>query len=218
MCPGARGPLYRKSQCNHCLEPACASACFVAAFKKNRNGAVTYDESVCVGCRYCMIACPFEIPTYEYDKAFTPRIMKCTFCHPRLVQGQLPGCVEICPAEALTFGKRRDLLRIARERIEVPGPLCRPHLRRDEMGGTAWLTISGVPFRELGMREDLGTTAAPELTKGALSVVPIVAGMWPVLLTGIYAISQRREKIAREEQAAAVTRPWPRRRPRPRPS
>ena len=72
------------------------------------------------------------------------------------------------------------------------------------MGGTAWLTISGVPFRELGMREDLGTTPAPELTKGALSVVPIVAGMWPVLLTGIYAISQRKDKVAREEQAAAV--------------
>lgn len=203
--PGARGPLYRKSQCNHCLEPACASACFVAAFKKNSNGAVTYDESVCVGCRYCMIACPFEIPAYEYDKAFTPRIMKCTFCHPRLVQGQLPGCVEICPAEALTFGKRRDLLRIARERIEkFPGRYLDHVYGETEMGGTAWLTISGVPFRELGMREDLGTVAAPELTKGALSVVPIVAGMWPVLLTGIYAISQRREKIAREEQAAAV--------------
>jgi ferredoxin len=152
-----------------------------------------------------MIACPFEIPAYEYDQAFTPRVMKCTFCYPRLIQGQLPGCVEICPAEALTFGRRRDLLRIARERIDrLPGRYLDHIYGETEMGGTAWLTISGVPFRELGMREDLGTTPAPELTKGALSVVPIVAGMWPVLLTGIYAISQRREKIAREEQAAAV--------------
>ena len=203
--PGARGPLYRKLQCNHCLEPACASACFVAAFHKNSNGSVTYDESVCVGCRYCMIACPFEIPTYEYDKAFTPRVMKCTFCHPRLLEGLLPGCVEICPSEALTFGRRRDLLRIGRERIEkFPGRYIDHIYGETEMGGTAWLTLSGVPFRELGMREDLGTVAAPELTKGALSVVPIVAGLWPVLLTGIYAITQRRDKIAREESATAV--------------
>jgi Fe-S-cluster-containing dehydrogenase component len=203
--PGAPGPVFRKIQCNHCLEPACASACFVRAFTKNANGAVTYDETVCVGCRYCMIACPFEIPAYEYDKAFTPRIMKCTFCHPRLVKGQLPGCVEICPAEALTFGKRRHLLKIARERIEQYPGRYRDHIYGEsEMGGTAWLTLAGVPFRDLGMREDLGVTPAPELTKGALSVVPIVAGMWPVLLTGIYAISQRRDKIAREEQSAAV--------------
>jgi formate dehydrogenase iron-sulfur subunit len=203
--PGAKGPLYRKIQCNHCLEPACASACFVRAFTKNSSGAVTYDESVCVGCRYCMIACPFEIPTYEYDKAFTPRIMKCTFCQPRLLKGQLPGCVEICPAEALTFGKRRNLLKIARERIGLFPARYIDHIYGEtEMGGTAWLTLSGVPFRELGMREDLGTTPAPELTKGALSVVPIVAGLWPVLLTGIYAISQRKDTVAREEQAAAV--------------
>ena len=203
--PGAKGPLYRKLQCNHCLEPACASACFVRAFTKDPNGAVTYDESVCVGCRYCMIACPFEIPTYEYDRALEPRIMKCTFCQPRLAKGLLPGCVEICPVEALTFGRRRDLIRIAHERFaQFPGRYIDAIYGEKEMGGTAWMTISGVPFRELGLREDLGVTPAPELTKGALSVVPIVAGMWPVLLTGIYAISQRRDKIAREEQAAAV--------------
>jgi Fe-S-cluster-containing dehydrogenase component len=203
---GAKGPLYRKIQCNHCLEPACASACFVRAFTKNSNGAVTYDETVCVGCRYCMIACPFEIPTYEYNQAFTPRIMKCTFCYPRLIKGQLPGCVEICPAEALTFGNRRNLLKIARQRMElIPGRYVDHIYGETEMGGTAWMTISGVPFRELGMREDLGNTPAPELTKGALSVVPMVAGLWPVLLTGIYAISQRKERIAREEKAAAVS-------------
>ena len=111
------GPLYRKIQCNHCLEPACASACFVRAFRKTDTGAVTYDASVCVGCRYCMIACPFEIPTYEYEKALTPRVQKCTLCYPRISKGLLPGCVEICPTEALTYGNRSDLLRVARERI-----------------------------------------------------------------------------------------------------
>ncbi len=202
---GARGPVYRKIQCNHCLEPACAPARVVRAFAQNADGSVTYDESVCVGCRYCMIACPFEIPAYEYDKAFTPRVMKCTFCHPRLVQGLLPGCVEICPTEALTFGRRRDLLRIARARMaQSPGRYIEHIYGEFEMGGTAWLTISGVPFRAIGMREDLGTTPAPELTKGALGVVPVVAAMWPVLLTGIYAINRRRDRIAREEREAAV--------------
>ena len=81
--PGAAGPVYKKWQCNHCLEPACASSCFVRAFTKTPQGAVTWDGTVCVGCRYCMIACPFEIPTFEYNEPLTPRIMKCTLCNPR---------------------------------------------------------------------------------------------------------------------------------------
>ncbi|MGD9250399.1 MAG: 4Fe-4S dicluster domain-containing protein [Desulfobacterales bacterium] len=198
-------PLYVKDQCNHCLEPACASACFVNAFTKTKEGAVIYDESVCVGCRYCMIACPFEIPTYEYDKALTPRVMKCTLCHPRLLEGKLPGCVEVCPTEALTFGRREDLIRIARERIRRQPDRYVDHIYgENEMGGTSWLYIAGTPFRELGMREDLGVTSAPALTAGALGAVPIVVGLWPVLLTGIYAVSKRKDKIAQEEQTEAV--------------
>ncbi|ABW68055.1 sulfate respiration complex iron-sulfur protein HmcB [Desulfosudis oleivorans] len=203
--PGAARPVFRKIQCNHCLEPACASACFVKAFKKTPQGPVTYDASVCVGCRYCMIACPFEIPCYEYDKVLTPRVTKCTLCAPRLKQGLLPGCVSACPMEALTFGKREDLLKIAHERIRAyPGRYVDHVYGEREMGGTSWLHLSGVPFGQIGMREDLGTTPAPQLTKGALSVVPMVTGLWPVLLVGIYAITQRKNKIAREEQAEAV--------------
>ena len=200
-----QGPVYRKVQCNHCLEPACASACFVSAFTKNRIGSVTYDASVCVGCRYCMIACPFEIPTYEYDKALTPRVRKCTLCHPRIVKGLLPGCVEACPTEALTYGKREDLLHIARQRIQRFPDRYVDHIYGErEMGGTSWLHLSAVPFNQIGMREDLGVTPAPSLTKGALSAVPIVVGLWPVLLTGIYAISQRKDKIAESEKAEAI--------------
>jgi Fe-S-cluster-containing dehydrogenase component len=198
--PGKTGPLFGKIQCNHCLEPACASACFVKAFKKTETGAVTYDASVCVGCRYCMIACPFEIPAYEYNEPLTPRVMKCTMCYPRISQGQLPGCVEACPMEALTFGKREDLIKIARERIrEYPDKYVDHIYGETEMGGTSWLYISSVPFSDIGMREDLGSTPAPELTSGALSVVPIVAGLWPVLLMGIYAISKRKEIIFQQE-------------------
>ena len=200
-----KGPLYRRIGCNHCLEPACASSCFVRAYTKTKTGAVTYDVSVCVGCRYCMIACPFEIPTFEYDKVLTPRIRKCTMCYPRLIEGKLPGCVLACPKEALTFGKRTDLIKIARERIRKYPDRYVDHIYGEhEMGGTSWLYLSGVPFKELGMREDLGITPAPELTKGALGAVPLVVGLWPVLLTGIYAMSKRKEKIAREEQEKAV--------------
>jgi len=200
-----RGPLYRKIQCNHCLEPACASVCFVKAFKKTASGAVTYDASVCVGCRYCMIACPFDIPAYEYDNAFSPRVMKCTMCHPRISKGLLPGCVEACPTEALTYGKREDLLSIGRERIrQFPDRYVDHIYGENEMGGTGWLYLCEVPFNQIGMREDLGVTPAPKLTAGALSAVPIVVGIWPVLLGGIYAINQRKEKIAKQEKEQAV--------------
>lgn len=199
-------PVYSKVQCNHCLEPACASVCFVSAFSKTESGAVIYDETVCVGCRYCMIACPFEIPTYEYDSAFSPRVRKCTLCYPRIVKGLLPGCVEACPTEALTYGKRRDLLRIGRERIRKFPERYIDHIYGEhEMGGTSWLHLSAVPFKDIGMREDLGTTPAPKLTSGALSAVPMVVGLWPVLLGGVYAINKRREKIEKQEQAQAVS-------------
>jgi len=198
-------PIFVKNQCNHCLEPACASVCFVKAFKKTKEGAVVYDASVCVGCRYCMVACPFEIPTYEYDNAFSPRIMKCTMCHPRVLEGKLPGCVESCPTEALVFGRRDDLLKIARQRIVRRPEKYVDHIYGErEMGGTSWLYLSGVPFDAIGMRMDLGVTPAPELTAGALGAVPMVVGLWPVLLTGIYAMSKRKEKIAAEEKAQAV--------------
>ena len=200
-----KDPIYRKVQCNHCLEPACASACFVSAFTKTKTGAVIYDESVCVGCRYCMIACPFEIPTYEYDNAFSPRVMKCTMCYPRISKGLLPGCVEACPTEALTYGKREDLLRIGRQRIaKFPERYVDHIYGENEMGGTSWLYLSSVPFKDVGMREDLGVTPAPKLTSGALSAVPMIAGLWPVLLTGIYAINQRKAKIEKQEKEEAV--------------
>ena len=200
-----KGPVFRKIQCNHCLEPACASACFVAAFSKKPSGPVIYDSSVCVGCRYCMIACPFEIPTYEYDNPFTPTVVKCTMCAPRIEKGQRPGCVEACPKEALAFGERNGLIRIARERIRKHPERYVDHIYGEqEMGGTSWLYLSGIPFNKINMREDLGITPAPALTSGALSVVPMVVGLWPILLTGIYSISKRKEKIAAEEKAKAV--------------
>src|SRR5512140_3271743 len=100
-----------KVQCMHCNEPACASACIVGALRKTQFGAVTYDSWKCIGCRYCMVACPFQVPAYEYDNALTPQVRKCSFCAQRgTAEGKKPACVGICPNEALTFGKRRDLV------------------------------------------------------------------------------------------------------------
>ena len=199
------GNIFAKTQCNHCQEPACASACFVKALKKDRTGAVEYDGSLCVGCRYCMIACPFNIPAYTYHNALSPVVTKCTLCLPRIREGKLPGCVEICPKEALTFGRREDLVKVAWKRIyKRPGKYVEHVYGEHEMGGTSWIYISAVPFENIGMREDLGVISAPQLTAGALGTVPIVVGLWPVLLTGVYAISKRKEKIARQEKQAAV--------------
>jgi formate dehydrogenase iron-sulfur subunit len=198
---------FIKRQCNHCLEPACASVCFVRAFTKTPEGAVVYNENVCVGCRYCMIACPFEIPAYQYDNAFSPKVTKCTMCHPRVVKGLLPGCVEACPTEALIFGKRSDLLAMARRRITRHPDQYVDHIYGEhEMGGTNWLYLAGEPFENLGLRTDLGTTPAPKLTAGALGAVPMVVGLWPVLLTGVYAMNKRRDKLAAEAQADAVAK------------
>lgn len=199
------GNVFAKTQCNHCQEPACASACFVKAFKKDKTGAVIYDESLCVGCRYCMVACPFNVPAYTYNDPLTPKVTKCTLCHPRIIEGKLPGCVEVCPKEALVFGKRTDLVKLAWKRLSENSDRYIQHVYGEhEMGGTSWLYISGLPFEQIGMREDLGTASAPELTSGALAAVPIVVGLWPVLLTGVYAIAKRKDKIARQEREAAV--------------
>jgi len=196
-----RKPVFIKNQCNHCVTPACVSACFVKALKKTRQGPVVYDASVCVGCRYCIIACPFEIPTYEYDNPTNPGISKCTMCADRIKKGQLPGCVEACPKEALIFGKRADLMKLAHASIWKYPDRYIDHIYGEyEIGGTSWLYLSAVPFKSLGMREDLGTIPASSLTSGALSIIPLVAGLWPFLLTGIYVMNKQKGKEAKEQR------------------
>ena len=203
--PDRQLPVYVKKQCNHCKEPACVSACFVKALKKSESGAVVYDASLCVGCRYCMIACPFNIPAYEYDNPFTPEIAKCTLCQPIILKGQVPGCVDICPKEALTFGTRDELIQIARRRIKTHPDRYVNHIYGEhEMGGCNWLYISNTPFADIDMEEDLGITPAPALTSGALAAVPVVVSLWVVFITGIHAISKRKEQMAENEKQTAV--------------
>jgi formate dehydrogenase iron-sulfur subunit len=197
-------PIYVKQQCRHCDEPACASACLVNAFTKTPKGAVTYNKGVCVGCRYCMTACPFYVPAYEYHDPFSPEIKKCTMCYDtRVSKGGIPACVEACPMEAMTFGKRSDLISLARKRImENPNRYVDHIYGEHEVGGTSWLYISGVPFEHLGFPTDLGTTPYPELTRGFLSMVPAVLVIWPALLGGFYMFAQHRDQMDEEEEEA----------------
>ena len=128
----------------HCNQPACVSACIVGALKKNRIGSVDYDAWKCIGCRYCMVACPFQIPAYEYNEALKPRVMKCTFCVDRLEEGKQAGVrVGICPNEALTFGTREQLIDLAKERIKANPELYFDHVYGEkEVGGTSWMYLA----------------------------------------------------------------------------
>ena len=197
--------VYRKHQCMHCNEPCCASVCFVAAFTKTPEGPVLYNPDVCVGCRYCITACPYYAPAYEHHEPFTPRVVRCTMCYPRIKKGQNPGCADACPMGAITYGRREELIAVARERIrKYPERYIDYLFGENDFGGTSWLTLAGIPFGELDLPEDTSYTPLPELTKGFLSVVPLVLTMWPGLLLGFYAFTKRREKVGREELHAAV--------------
>ncbi|MEA3287049.1 MAG: 4Fe-4S dicluster domain-containing protein [Candidatus Marinimicrobia bacterium] len=179
------GEVYTKQQCMHCAQPACASACLTQAMKKQESGPVTWDAGKCMGCRYCMISCPFDIPKFEYDSN-NPKIGKCQMCFDKLKEGEAPACVEACPAEALIFGKRSDLLRIAHKRIlDNPGTYTDHVYGEFEAGGTSWLNLSPVPFKELGFNTNVETKPYPELTKGFLYSVPSVFILWPALLMGL---------------------------------
>jgi len=190
-------PLFRKMQCNHCNEPACLTSCFVNAYTKTPQGAVIYNPKVCVGCRTCMIACPFYIPTFKYSSAFSPRIMKCIFCYDtRLKDGKPPACVEACPQEALTFGKRIDMLEVAHQRIRMePGKYIDHVYGEHEAGGTSWMYISPVPFDEVGL--DTSVTREPILNyvKGFLAIVPMVLTIWPALFAGFHLLATRKDRI-----------------------
>ena len=196
----ASKPVYRKIQCNHCLEPACATACPIHAYTKTPEGAVIYNEDLCFGCRYCVIACPFNIPGYDYESATEPKIVKCILCYGRLKKGQIPACAEACPGGALTFGRRADLLKLARKRImENPDKYIDHIYGEHEVGGTSWLYISGVPFEQLGFQMNLPKKPLIELSKGYLSSVPVILTTFPAIFGLVYATMHNRERADRKE-------------------
>ncbi len=181
----SKGIIFSKTQCMHCDQPACVSACLVNAMYKTDEGPVIWKESKCMGCRYCMVACPFDIPKFEYG-SLNPKIRKCVMCFDRLGEGEIPACAEACPQEAILFGKRGELLDIARKRIyDHPTEYVRHIYGENEVGGTNVLYLAGVPFEELGFRTDLGTIPYPEYTKTFLYSVPLALLLGPAFMLGL---------------------------------
>jgi formate dehydrogenase iron-sulfur subunit len=194
---------YVRRLCMHCEDPSCVSVCPVGAFRKTALGPVRYDASRCLGCRYCMVACPFGVPRYEWSKA-VPVVRKCDLCVDRLEAGQLPACAEACPVEATVAGTREDLLLEAHRRIRENPGVYYPHVYGEtEVGGTSVLFLSPVPFRELGFRTDLGSEALPTLTWNALSKVPGVVTVGGGCLLAISWITHRRQQVALAEDEEA---------------
>ncbi len=195
-------PLHVRSLCLHCLDPSCTSVCPVGALRRTPEGPVLYDAARCLGCRYCMLACPFGVPRYEWHSA-TPAVRKCDLCAARRARGQAPACVEICPAEATQWGQRDELLAEARRRIAADPQGYVPRIYGErEVGGTSVLFLSPVPFETLGLRT-LGERPLPELTWVALEKVPGVVTIGGALLSAVWWITHRREEVAQAEKAQA---------------
>lgn len=197
-------PTYVKSQCMHCQDPACASACVTGALSKHPSGSVHYDVTKCIGCRYCMVACPFQVPAYEYNEPITPRVRKCTFCFQRMVeQGEYPACASICPVEAITFGKRNTVLQIARDRIsDDPANYVEHIYGEHEAGGTCWMYISGESFEELGFA-DVPEKPLPRMTESIQH--SLFSYLWsPIVLFGalggLMAYTKKRDQSSENEK------------------
>ena len=185
----SKGEVFVKKQCLHCWQPACVAACLTKAMYKTADGPVIWRPSKCMGCRFCMVSCPFDIPKFEYHE-WNPKIQKCNMCFERLQEGKRPACVESCPTDALMFGMKRDLMEIARIRIyNHPERYVHKIYGEHEVGGTGWLYLSAVPFDEIGFRTDLGTTPYPEYTSDFLFGVPLVLFGLPALLLGLNLLS-----------------------------
>ncbi|MDZ7373713.1 MAG: 4Fe-4S dicluster domain-containing protein [candidate division KSB1 bacterium] len=203
------GEGYYRHACMHCEHPTCVSVCPVAAFEKTPLGPVIWHGDKCMGCRYCLQACPFQIPTYEWHNP-VPAVRKCTMCYDRVAAGGQPGCTEACPTGAILFGERKDLISEAERRLgDEPGKYV-PHIYGlREVGGTSLLYISHVPFEKIPfLARNLKTEEPlPELTWRVLSKLPNVVGFGGVFLFGVYWIINRRiqlERLAQEQEKEAA--------------
>jgi len=197
LIPVAEGRFARKS-CMHCLEPSCVSACLVGGLTKTPEGAVVYDPDKCIGCRYCMLACPFHIPRYQWSQT-TPFVQKCNLCFSRLQQGKSPACVEACTRQALIFGEREETLELARTRIRRDPLRYSQHIWGEhEFGGTSLLYISDVDLNALGWpRHSL--PPIPEITEPLISKTPHIGVAVLASLFGLNWILERRNRLMNEK-------------------
>jgi len=191
---------YTRKLCMHCNEPACASVCLVGAITKSSTGAVVYDAEKCIGCRYCMQACPHKIPRYEWGTT-QPRVRKCILCYDSVNAGKLPGCVAACPNEATLYGNIDQLVSVAKNRLkENPEKYYQHIYGLEEAGGGHVLVISPVPFEQLGYISKLPKEPMPEFTMRAMEKIPSVVVGGGVFLSGMYWLTKRKNQIANEEK------------------
>ncbi len=211
---------YVKQQCMHCVDPGCVSACMLGALhkegegkrtiagEKKGSGIVLWDQWTCVGCRYCQIGCPFNVPKFEWLAAF-PKIVKCELCRHRRdekKQGPLavanPACCEVCPREAVVFGYRKGLLAEAKRRIAADPRRYNPTIYGETEGGgtqVLYLTAADVKFTDLGF-PDLPEHSNAQFSE-SVSHAPYLYGATPVALyLGMAWVIRRNKK--KEEEAA----------------
>jgi formate dehydrogenase iron-sulfur subunit len=211
--PGGLDSAFVMQRCLHCLEPACVSACPTTALYRQADGPVSYNVDKCIGCRYCLLACPWDVPTAEWDSR-APKIAKCTHCADRTDQpppvafngkplsqdaGErfaasiaTPACVKACPADALRYGTREEMLELAHKRISDRPDKYVDHVYGEkELGGTSVVYLSAVPFEKLGFPA-YGEKPFPAFTKAALGAVPPAVMTVGALLGATYAFLRKR--------------------------
>ena len=189
---------FVKDQCLHCKDPACASACPVMALKKTEAGPVVYNYDRCIGCRYCMLACPFHIPKYEWESAL-PWVQKCTFCSERIKDGMIPACIKVCPTGTMFYDDHDAVLAEARKRMAAsPGKYVNHIYGLEEAGGTAWMYISDIPFAELDFKMNVPSYPLPNLTWEYISHIPALFGVTFVAGLGAWLITRRNENMNKE--------------------
>jgi formate dehydrogenase iron-sulfur subunit len=194
--------------CMHCIKPDCVSACPVGAWEKRADGPVLYEADKCIGCRYCMNACPFGVPHFDWNKSLLEGAFmhKCTMCVQRLDIGGVPACVQTCPTEALMFGSRDDMLEEAHARIAAHPDRYINHVYGEfENGGTSYLIISHVPFTDLGLPE-IGTTPVANASESSMALtLPFALGLGAVLTgvaVGVQANNKRKELAEAQKEDA----------------
>ena len=202
-----------RKQCRHCTSPACVSACPVGALQRTPEGPVIYDKDLCMGCRYCMMACPFGIPRYEWNSV-SPSVRKCVFCYNEIDNGHLerPACVTACPAEATVYGTRDAMIVEAQRRIDSRPDLYLPRIwGLDEVGGTSVLYISHVDLAVLGWKPSSASVRirSPARTWDALRKVPFEFVGMGALMTGVWWVIERRQRLAGGSPGDARPAPTP---------
>jgi len=190
---------YIKVQCMHCLDPSCVSVCPVGAMKKDPETGVVYVDDSCLGCRYCQMACPFNVPRFEWNSPVPKKISKCDMCwFTNLKEGKQPACCEVCPNQAIVFGRRKELLEEAKERIRKHPDRYIPRIYGEsEVGGTGVLYLAGVEFEKLGLPR-LPLLAPPRVSEGVQHTV-YKGFVAPVVLFGTVLALNVRNRKQREE-------------------